>query len=169
MCKDIGLKFPYDLDINMYSLVELGILNHADAINERSSYSTGQKKLASNLEKYKEKYRNLKLEISFYKESDLYVLKDTIFVTEEIETLLTKIVSMQSSKFAKYLMKDIQNLWFNLTKAQELIDIWVKTQKFLTQQFQIFTFGDLKKQLSEEYPKYDFVEKQWRIILEVSY
>lgn len=147
----------------------MGIMNHSDAINERSSYSTGQKKLASNLEKYKDKYKNLKLEISNFKDSDLYILKDTIFVTEEIETLLTKIVSMQSSKFAKYLMKDIQSLWSNLTKSQELIDIWIKTQKLLEQQFQIFSFGDLKKQLTEEYPKYDFVEKQWRIIMDVSY
>ena len=58
-------------------------------------------------------------------------------------------------------------IWSNLSKAQELIDIWLKTQKYMQQQFQIFTYGDLKKQLPEEYPKYEYVEKQWRDIMHV--
>lgn len=166
LSKDIGINIPIDLSISLENLLNKGILNYAESINERSTYASGQKKLAFNLEKYKEKFKNLKLSLCEFKNSDMLILKDTILLSEELESLLTKIVNMQSSKYAKYLLKDIQVLWHSLNKSQELIDIWVKTQKLLEQQFQIFNFGDLRKQLAEEYLKYENIEKQWRILLE---
>lgn len=166
LSKSIGVEIPDDLNINMQELISRGITDHIDGINERSSYATGQKKLASNLEKFKERYKSLKLDSMFFKDTDLLVLKDTDPVSEEIDQLLTKVVSMSSSKFAKYLQKDIQALWQNLAKSQEVIDIWLKVQKLIQQQQQIFVFGDLKKQLQEEVSKYDFVEKQWRGVMD---
>jgi hypothetical protein len=47
MGKQIGLKIPDDLNITMTDLLNLNILDHLDSINERSTYATGQKKLAS--------------------------------------------------------------------------------------------------------------------------
>ena len=46
----------------MEALLSIGILNYTEAINERSSYATGQKKLASNLEKYRDAYTLFLLE-----------------------------------------------------------------------------------------------------------
>jgi dynein heavy chain, axonemal len=166
LSKSIGVEIPDDLNINMQELISRGITDHIEGINERSSYATGQKKLASNLEKFKERFKTLKLDSMFFKDTDLLVLKDTDPVSEEIDQLLTKVVSMSSSKFAKYLQKDIQALWQNLAKSQEVIDIWLKVQKLIQQQQQIFVFGDLKKQLQEEVSKYDFVEKQWRGVMD---
>src|SRR5689334_17361701 len=122
----------------MNELLKRNILNFSEEINDRSTYATGQKKLALNLEKFKEKYKSLKFDTMYYKTSDLLVLKDVEPILDEIDTLLTKVVSMSSSKFAKYLQKDIQALWQNLARAQEIIDIWLKVQKLIQQQQQIF-------------------------------
>jgi len=90
------------------------------------------------------------------------VLKDTDPVSEEIDSLLTKVVSISTSKFAKYLQKDIEFIRTNLAKAQELIDIWIKVQKYMQQQHQIFVYEDIRKQLASEYNKYENVEKIWK-------
>ena len=166
LSKEIGVEIPDDLSINLKELIDRGVMNHIDEINERSTYATGQKKLAANLDKFKEKYKSLRFELTFYKDSDLLVFKDIEPILDDIDTLLTKVVSMSSSKFAKYLQKDIQTIWQNLSRAQEIIDVWLKVQKLIQQQQQIFVYGDLKKQLQEEYPKYEFVEKQWRGIMD---
>ena len=47
MGKQIGLLIPDDLNITMKELIAMNIMEHMDSINERSSYATGQKKLAS--------------------------------------------------------------------------------------------------------------------------
>jgi hypothetical protein len=108
-------------------------LEHLDTINERSTYATGQKKIAANLEKFKEKFKFLKFEAVLFKTSDLLVLKDCEPIVEEVDTLLTKIVSISTSKFAKFLQKDLNLLWTNLSRAQEIIDIWLKVQKLIQQ------------------------------------
>jgi len=141
-------------------------LDKRDEISDRSVYATGQKKLNATLEKLKEKYKLMKFDCTNFGNTDLVILKDVEPLSEEIDAILTKIVSMSSSKYAKYLQKDIHYIWSNISKAQEIIDAWLKTQKLLTQLQQIFAYGDLKKQLSEEYPKYQNVEKQWRQTME---
>jgi len=166
LSKDLGISIPEDLSIPLQDLIKIGILEHMEKINERSTYATGQKKLAANLEKFKEKFKSLRFEAMYYKDSDLLILKDCEPIVEEVDGLLTKIVGNSTSKFAKFLQKDIQSLWNNLSRAQEIIDIWIKVQKLITQQQQIFATGDLKKQLADEYPKFESVEKQWRQLLD---
>ncbi len=166
LSKAIGIPIPENLEINMNELINLGILEKRDEISDRSVYATGQKKLNATLEKLKEKYKLMKFDCTNFGNTDLVILKDVEPLSEEIDAILTKIVSMSSSKYAKYLQKDIHYIWSNISKAQEIIDAWLKTQKLLTQLQQIFAYGDLKKQLSEEYPKYQNVEKQWRQTME---
>jgi dynein heavy chain len=166
LSKAIGIYIPENLEINMNELIKNGILEKRDEISDRSVYATGQKKLNATLDKLKEKYKMMKFDVQNFNETDLVILKDVEPLSEEIDVILTKIVSMSSSKFAKYLQKDIHFIWGNISKAQDIIDAWLKTQKLLTQLHQIFSYGDLKKQLSEEYPKYQNVEKQWRQIME---
>ena len=162
----IGIPIPENLEINLITLIDLGILTKREEIAERSIYATGQKKLNATLDKLKEKYKQMKFDLISFNESDVYILKDIEPLCEEIDTILTKIVSLSSSKFAKFLQKDIHYIWSNIAKAQDIIDAWLKTQKLLTQLQQIFAFGDLKKQLSEEYPKYLGVENQWKNLME---
>ena len=88
-------------------------------------------------------------------------MKDTQIVAEQIDSLLTKIVSISSSKFAKYLQKDIGVLWNSLQKAQEYIDLWTKVQKLFTQQFQIFIYEDIRRQLPSEYGRFQSVARIW--------
>ena len=166
LSKAIGIYIPENLEINMNELIKNGILEKRDEISDRSVYATGQKKLNATLDKLKEKYKMMKFDVQNFNDTDLVILKDVEPLSEEIDVILTKIVSMSSSKFAKYLQKDIHFIWGNISKAQDIIDAWLKTQKLLTQLHQIFSYGDLKKQLSEEYPKYQNVEKQWRQIME---
>jgi len=166
LSKDLGIFIPEDLNVTLQELIDIGILDHIERINERSTYATGQKKLAANLEKFKEKFRYLRFEAIYYKDSNMLILKDCEPIVEEVDTLLTKIVGISTSKFAKFLTKEIQTLWTNLSRAQEIIDVWLKVQKLITQQQQIFATGDLKKQLADEYPKYESVEKQWRQLLD---
>ena len=158
----IGIPIPENLEINLTTLIDLGILTKREEIAERSIYATGQKKLNATLDKLKDKYKQMKFDLVPFNESDIYILKDVEPLCEEIDAILTKIVSLSSSKFAKFLQKDIHYIWANIAKAQDIIDAWLKTQKLLTQLQQIFAFGDLKKQLSEEYPKYLGVENQWK-------
>ena len=162
----IGIPIPENLEINLTTLIELGILTKREEIAERSIYATGQKKLNATLDKLKEKYKQMKFDLVAFNESDIFILKDVEPLCEEIDAILTKIVSLSSSKFAKFLQKDIHYIWTNIAKAQDIIDAWLKTQKLLTQLQQIFAFGDLKKQLSEEYPKYLGVENQWKSHME---
>ena len=162
----IGIPIPENLEINLTTLIEMGILNKRDEIAERSIYATGQKKLNATLDKLKEKYKQMKFDLVPFNESEIFILKDVEPLCEEIDAILTKIVSLSSSKFAKFLQKDIHYIWANIAKAQDIIDAWLKTQKLLTQLQQIFAFGDLKKQLSEEYPKYLGVENQWKSHME---
>ena len=166
LSKAIEIYIPENLEITMNELVSKGILTKCDEISDRSTYATGQKKLNANLEKMKEKYKQMRFDYTNFKDTDLTILKDVEPLSDEIDVVLTKIVSMSNSKYAKYLQKDIHFIWNNISKAQEIIDAWLKTQKLLTQLQQIFVYGDLKKQLSEEYPKYENVEKQWRQTME---
>ena len=162
----IGIPIPENLEINLLTLIEMGILDKREEIAERSIYATGQKKLNATLDKLKEKYKQMKFDLISFNESEVFILKDIEPLCEEIDNILTKIVSLSSSKFAKFLQKDIHYIWSNIAKAQDIIDAWLKTQKLLTQLQQIFAFGDLKKQLSEEYPKYLGVENQWKNLME---
>ena len=166
LSKAIDIFIPENLEITMNDLIAKGILDKRDEISDRSTYATGQKKLNATLEKLKERYKQMRFEYTNFKDTDLAILKDVEPLSEEIDAVLTKIVSMSNSKYAKYLQKDIHFIWNNISKAQEIIDAWLKTQKLLTQLQQIFVYGDLKKQLSDEYPKYQNVEKQWRQIME---
>ncbi|MGL4948315.1 MAG: dynein heavy chain, partial [Mycoplasma sp.] len=166
LSRAIGITIPDNLDITMTEWIKKGILTKRDEISDRSTYATGQKKWNATLEKMKEKYKQMKFDTMFFKNTDWVILKDVEPLMEDIDAVLTKIVSMSNSKYAKYLQKDIHFIWSNISKAQEIIDEWLKAQKLLTQLQQIFVYGDWKKQLSEEYPKYQTVEKQWRQIME---
>ena len=99
----IGIAIPENLEINLTTLIELGILEKRDEIAERSIYATGQKKLNATLDKLKEKYKQMKFDLISFNESDVFILKDIEPLCEEIDTILTKIVSLSSSKFAKFL------------------------------------------------------------------
>ena len=162
----IGIPIPENLEISLNELIKMGILDKAEEIAERSVYATGQKKLNATLDKLKEKYKQMKFELVNFNESEIVVLKDVEPLCEEIDNILTKIVSLSSSKFAKFLQKDIHYIWANIAKAQDIIDAWLKTQKLITQLQQIFAFGELKKQLLEEYTKYLNVENQWKNTME---
>ena len=57
MAHAIGIPIPENLEINLTTLIELGILNKREESAERSIYATGQKKLNATLDKLKDKYK----------------------------------------------------------------------------------------------------------------
>lgn len=65
------------------------------------------------------------------------------------------------------IVRDIQIIWINLARSQEIIDIWLKVQKYMQQQHQIFIYEDIRKQLSMEYSRYESVEKTWKSNMDV--
>ena len=130
----IGIPIPENLEISLNELIKMGILEKSEEIAERSIYATGQKKLNATLEKLKEKYKQMKFDLVSFNESEIFILKDLEPLCEEIDSILTKIVSLSSSKFAKFLQKDIHYIWGNIAKAQDIIDAWLKTQKLISYQ-----------------------------------
>ena len=84
----------------------------------------------------------------------------------KIRAIFWKMLMILGSRYVKPLRTDAENWKKNLMLLSKILDNWIFLQKQWMYLENIFSAGDIRKQLAGEAAKFDFVDKQFKQIMQ---
>jgi len=155
-----------DEEFTLGKLLEMGVDQHMEAIQEVSGKATAELALEEMLEKVKKTWEDQELIVSPYKDSkDVFILGSVEDITVALEDSLVIISTIAGSRFVGPIRTEVEEWQKNLLLFQETLDEWLQVQRNWMYLESIFGAGDIKKQLPTESAKFMDIDGQWRSIM----
>ncbi|CAG9332270.1 unnamed protein product [Blepharisma stoltei] len=143
------------------TLIEKGLKNFIEEIEEVSYKAQREFKLKKKLEEMKKECEGQFLEVLAYK--DTHIVKSV----EDIQTLLDEqivnIQAMKTSPYAKPIERQCKEWEYRLLHIQETLEQWMKCQTVWMNLEPIFASDDIQKRMPGEYRKFRGVDSQWKL------
>ena len=151
---------------SLSELVEWGVMNIKDKVEEISATAAGEFSLENTVEEIRKAWEGTNFELSNYREQ-----KDKFYITK-VEDVLTQLedhqVSVQTMLGNRYVaeIKQLIEEWDKkLRLVQDVIDEWLICQKQWMYLENIFSAPDIQKQLPRETTKFQGVDRFWRELM----
>ena len=161
------IKKPYHQDVNfsIRLLIEYGILNHMEAVENISGVASKEWSMLKTLEKMNKDWEGKEFLCMAYKESGTFILASTDDIQAILDDQIVKIQAMSASPFAKPFKDQVSELETMMQTLQDLIDNWLKCQQTWLYLEPIFSSEDIVKQMPEEGSKFQEVDIMWRELM----
>lgn len=78
------------------------------------------------MQKMKNDWKPIKLELSGYKDTGTFILKSVDPIMDKLDEDISKTLSIASSPYIKFLERDVIQWRDNLFKMQETLEAWLK-------------------------------------------
>lgn len=119
-------EIDHELHISIQELLDKGIMDIIEEINEISDFASREKKLEDSIAKMKDEWKHMKFELVEFRDSGTYVLKGAEPIWDLLDEHIMKTMTIASSPYIKFLQAEV-NYWKNtLIKVQEVLEEWTK-------------------------------------------
>lgn len=106
------LEIDIDLHQSIQDLVEKGIMECIEDINEISDCSSRERKLEEAIAKMRDEWKHVKFELVSFRESGTCVLKGAEPIWDLLDEHIMKTMTISSSPYIKFLIHEV-NYWKN--------------------------------------------------------
>ena len=161
------IKKPYHQDVNfsIRLLIEYGILDHLEAVENISGIASKEWSMLKTLQKMNKEWKGKEFMCMAYKDSGTFILASTDEIQAILDDQIVKIQAMSASPFAKPFKEQVTDLESMMQTLQDLIDNWLKCQSTWLYLEPIFSSEDIVKQMPEEGSKFQEVDHMWRELM----
>jgi dynein heavy chain len=167
--KLIGQELALDDEaFTLGKLLEMGVDEQMEPIQEISGRATAELALEEMLDKVKKTWDDQELIVNSYKDS-AYILGSVEDITVALEDSLVNISTIAGSRFVGPIRNEVEEWQKNLLLFQETLDEWLMVQKNWMYLESIFGAGDIKKQLPTESARFQDVDSQFRTIMKETF
>eukprot|EP00929_Paragymnodinium_shiwhaense_P066427 TRINITY_DN33321_c0_g4_i1.p1 TRINITY_DN33321_c0_g4~~TRINITY_DN33321_c0_g4_i1.p1 ORF type:complete len:3770 (+),score=1255.81 TRINITY_DN33321_c0_g4_i1:195-11312(+) len=159
-----------DDEFTLGKLLEMGVDQHMEQIQDISGKATAEQSLEEMLEKVRKTWDDQELIVNPYKDSkDVFMLGSVEDITIALEDSLVTISTIAGSRFVGPIRGEVEEWQKNLLLFQETLDEWLNVQRNWMYLESIFVAGDIKKQLPSESQKFIEVDRMWRAIMKETF
>jgi len=162
----------FNLDANTFTLgklFEMNLGDFSDQVNEICNAAGKELAIESGLQKIKETWSGLSLDLFPYSKGDVargFILKGTEEITTSIDENMTALQAMGGSKFVVPFLEDVKGWEKKLSTIGECCDIWLVVQRKWQYLEGIFVGSDdIRLQLPEAAKEFDRLDKTWMKIM----
>lgn len=156
------LELEYSAEVNLDSVVELGLHDHVASIEEVCVAANKEYSLEKAMDKMEVEWEGLSFVCKPYRETGTYIIGGV----DEVQTLLddhiVKAQAMRSSRYIQPLIERITDWEGVLVGLQDIIDNWLKLQGTWLYLEPIFGSPDIVKQMPKEAKLFKKVDDIWR-------
>ncbi|XP_063786889.1 dynein axonemal heavy chain 2 [Pseudophryne corroboree] len=153
-------------DFTLEKIVQLGLDQHVEKINEISTAATKELFIEQSLETISQTWEEVLLDIVSYKDKGHYRLRGTDDVFQALEDNQVSLATMKASPFVKAFEKDVDRWERCLSHILEVIEMILTVQRQWLYLENIFTGEDIRKQLPQESAEFDAINASWKIIMD---
>ncbi|KAG4103981.1 dynein heavy chain and region D6 of dynein motor-domain-containing protein [Neocallimastix lanati (nom. inval.)] len=167
LMEEIGRRFdPYSEEFTLEKVMDLGIDQYSDLINEIYHAATKELLIEQGIEAIKKAWDEFELDIATYKDK-YYKLRSTDDLFELLEENQISLSSMKSSKFVVAFEKQIDMWERALSRIIEVVELLLQVQRQWMYLENIFIgTEDIRKQLPKESSIFDSVNESWKSVME---
>ncbi|XP_069502374.1 dynein axonemal heavy chain 2 [Ambystoma mexicanum] len=153
-------------DFTLEKIVELGLDQHYDKINEISSAATKELAIEQSLEHIARTWDNTLLDIVPYKDKGHHRMRGTEEVFQALEDNQINLSTMKASVFVKAFEHDVDFWERRLSLILEVVEMILTVQRQWLYLENIFLGEDIRKQLPQESAEFDDINANWKSIMD---
>ena len=172
--KEIKELIGYDFDIEdenftLESLIKLNAQQFQEEIQGISAQATAEASLRAQMQIIEDTWKKVDFKSKVYKEGskdNSHILEDVDDIYTSLDESMAAVNTILGNRFVKPLRADAEVWKKNLMLLSKVLDNWVFLQKQWMYLENIFTTGDIRKQLPNEAQKFDHVDKQFKQLMQ---
>ncbi|KAK1153304.1 dynein heavy chain 2, axonemal [Acipenser oxyrinchus oxyrinchus] len=153
-------------DFTLEKIVELGLDQHVEKINEISGAATKELSIELSLEGIANTWNVTSLDIGPYKDKGHHRLRGTDDVFQALEDNQVSLSTMKASRFVKAFEQEVDRWERCLSLILEVIEMILTVQRQWMYLENIFLGEDIRKQLPRESAEFDEINSSWKSIME---
>ena len=151
--------------LTLRGMLDVGIQDHWDKVDEISVVATKQFGLEQKLDALMEAWDPIDLYIKPYKESGTFIIGGTEDIFQLLDDQVVTVQTMLGSSFIKFIKKKAQSFEKKLVYAQDVLDEWLAVQRTWMYLTPIFSSPDIMRQMPTEGRRFQKVDQIWRTTL----
>ena len=97
------MEIDHELHISIQELLDKGILEIIEEINEISDFASREKKLEDSIIKMRDEWKHVKFDLVEFRDSGTYVLKAAEPIWDLLDEHIMKTMTIASSPYIKFL------------------------------------------------------------------
>lgn len=163
--KHLGLLVNPTVCHSLCSLIECGIMDVVDKLNEVSLMAAKEHELRTLLIRMQTEWNDIEFVLSEYKTSGSYVLTALDDVNALLDDHILKAQSMRSSSPANEFGDAILTWEQKLMNMQAILEAWTQVQSMWMYLEPIFSSEDIKRQLPEDGRRFTAVNFKWKRVM----
>lgn len=160
-----GSEFEVGPDFRLQTLLEIGMVDKIEFIEEITEGADKQLKIQVGLSEITEKWGAESFVFNEWKGRGISVLKGTGSIVEELEEAQMNLQTMLSMRHVTPFREEAQNELQVLSDTSDTLERWLKVQMMWCSLESVFTGGDIAKQMPMEAKKFAKIDKDWAKIM----
>ncbi|KAK2870454.1 hypothetical protein Q8A67_024846 [Cirrhinus molitorella] len=161
----VGFDIKPDKDTPLIKMVELGLSEHSDKLEEIGASASKEYSLEKSLEKMKQEWAELRFGFSPYKDTGTSVLSAVDDIQLLLDDHIIKTQTMRGSPFIKPIEADAKTWEEKLQRMQDILDAMLQCQSMWMYLEPIFSSEDIIAQMPENGRKFAIVDSYWKNIV----
>ncbi|KAL0984291.1 hypothetical protein UPYG_G00139540 [Umbra pygmaea] len=161
----VGFTIKPDVDTSLFNMVELGLSQFSNKLEEIGASASKEYSLEKTMEKMKNEWAELRFTFTSYRDTGTSIVS----AVDEIQVLLDdhiiKTQTMRGSPFIKPIEDDCRQWEDTLLMMQDILDSMLKCQATWLYLEPIFSSEDIIAQMPEEGRKFATVDRYWKDII----
>lgn len=153
-------KYP-----SLSTMVDLDIVRIQDKLEEISNAAGKEYDLNMQLIKMQDEWKDMKFDITRYRDSDVYILASLDDVQALLDDHVLKVQAMRGSPYIVALGKRAEDWEHKLISMQDILDVWLKVQATWMYLEPIFGSEDILRQMPTEGRNFKKVDRMFRKIM----
>lgn len=119
-------------------MIEIGLLNHIEKLEEISVNASREYSLEHNLRKMKEEWLTIEFECSPYRDSGVSILTSLDDIQVMLDDHILKAQTMHGSVYIKPFEEEMDAWEKKLILMQEILDLWISVSSIQIDMFRLF-------------------------------
>ena len=162
LAEETGCDIIPDEFLTLQGMLDVGIQDHWDKVDEVSVNATKQYGLETKLDALIEAWEPVELFVKPYKESGTFIIGGTEEVFQLLDDQVVTVQTMLGSSFIKFIKNKAQAFERKLVYAQDVLDEWLAVQRTWMYLTPIFSSPDIMRQMPTEGRRFQKVDQIWR-------
>ena len=166
----IGYNIKEDEGFTLGKLMEKGVIEFEKEISDIAIQAAQEQALMELLQKVINMWQECDMPLSNYKElKDVFILSGLDDVIANLDESLVTINTINSSRYVQPIREHVDEWNKKLVLFQETLDEWMTMQKKWMYLENIFSGGDIAKQLPTETKLFVKIDKYWKETMQMTW
>ncbi|XP_052130864.1 dynein axonemal heavy chain 3 [Frankliniella occidentalis] len=161
----VGVPLKPDENTSLEDMIEVGLPQHLQALEEIGVAATKEYALEKNLKKMKDEWQDMKFDLNLYRDSGVSILSAVDDIQMLLDDHILKAQTMRGSPYVKAFEADMVAWEEKLISMQDILDAWLTCQATWLYLEPIFSSEDIMRQMPQEAANFRKVDKSWRAIM----